>query len=329
MKLETQEKMEIIEQALSILSKPEQLAISQSEELESVLTGYSGIKIINLLKELSLLFTKEANDTCYLEVGVFQGLTLLSVAKSVSKLSCYGIDNFAFFDPDKKNLSMIKERESQLNVNNAYLVNMDYEDALEDLYEVIENKKIGVYFVDGPHDYRSQLMCLQLAIPYLHKNALIVIDDCNYAHVRQANRDFLVTHPEFKLLFQSYTRCHPKNMDEREREEVAKKGWWNGINVIARDVEQRLEQKYPPTIRDRKLYENEHLIHASKYADDAPKIISLSQQICNEKNFIKKIIKTKQFWYILKESQNKHKNKFNSMNTDSSNLPIEDLNKMT
>ena len=27
--------------------------------------------------------------------------------------------------------------------------------------------------------------------------AVIVIDDCNYRHVRQANRDFLIAHPEY------------------------------------------------------------------------------------------------------------------------------------
>jgi predicted O-methyltransferase YrrM len=318
--------MQIIEQALSILNNPAQLTDSQSPELETVLTGYSGIKIINLLKELSLLFSHESGNNCYLEVGVFKGLTLLSVAKHVSKISCYGIDNFAFFDPEKNNLTFIEECRKKMNIGNSFLIIKDYEDALENLQEVIGDQNIGVYFIDGPHDYRSQLMCLQLAIPYLHEKALIVVDDCNYAHIRQANRDFLVTHPEFKLLFQSYTRCHPKNMDEIERREVAEQGWWNGINVIVKDTEDRLNKKIPPTPRKRKLYENQHFIHSCRIAKEVPKIVSISQGIGSEKNPLKVCKKLINFCGVSKQLNKKNEALFLSMNTYSEKLPLEELN---
>lgn len=226
-----------------------------------VLTGFSGKRMMGALQRLSKNLLKE--DTCYLEVGVFQGLTLLSVAKELGDRHAYGIDNFAFFDKEGKNHDLVKDRMEKLSISNAHIINKDYEDALENLDKELNGKKVGVYFIDGPHDYRSQLMCLALIKPHLAKNAVIIIDDSNYRHVRQANKDFLVTHPEFKLIFQSYTKAHPLNLSGKDRKE-AEEGWWDGVNVIVHDPENELETIYPPTYRKRTLYENEHIIHASK-----------------------------------------------------------------
>lgn len=234
----------------------------------SILTGYSGKKLIGALQRICSLHSDDPT-ACYLEIGVFQGLTLLSVANSVPTMPCYGIDNFAFFDPDQQNRGIVEARRAALGLNNATLINADYEDALEKIIAQIGTRKIAVLFIDGPHDYRSQLMCLQLAIPHLHREAVIVVDDSNYQHVRQANRDFLVTHPEFKLLFDAYTRCHPANMkpDEYLR---ACDGWWNGVNILIRDPDQLLPSEFPPTERDRTLFENDHLLHASSVAQFFP-----------------------------------------------------------
>ncbi|MEI2420994.1 hypothetical protein V6O07_12035, partial [Arthrospira platensis SPKY2] len=68
---------------------------------QDILTGLSGEKIIASLQRLATLFSQE-EDVCYLEVGVFQGLTLISTALSCPQIKCYGIDNFAQFDPKKE-----------------------------------------------------------------------------------------------------------------------------------------------------------------------------------------------------------------------------------
>ena len=317
--------MNIVDDILSIIHKTEGLENDEASQpktkkSEEVLTGYSGKKIITLLQQLSELFAKKDPLACYLEVGVFQGLTLLSVARDIPSFPCYGIDNFAFFDPDKQNFNLIQERKVKLNINNAHLINQDYEDALANLQSVLGNKKIGVYFVDGPHDYRSQLMCLQLAKGYLHENAVIIVDDSNYSHVRQANRDFLVTHPEFKLVFQSYTPCHPKNMDVQERKETAENRWWNGINVLVKDPNNKLETIFPPTVRERKIYENEHFIHSCRLAEDVPEIIKLAQVLVNEKNPIKYLYRMKRLISKITQANQEHNHRYITMNTYSKNL---------
>ncbi len=255
-------------------SKAKGLLIKDEKD---ILSGFSGKKLVGMLQRLSTLFIND-RDACYLEVGVFQGLTLLSVAMSCHHLSCYGIDNFAYLDPEGKNFGLVKDRISQLNLNNVNVINKDYEDALENLSSEIGNKKVAIYFIDGPHDYRSQLMCLELVLPYLHENAVIIIDDCNYRHVRQANRDFLVTHSEYKLIFEAYTPCHPKNMTQIQ-EIKAREGWWNGVNVLVRDSNNHLPSIYPPTERSRQLYENEHIIHSARLAELAPHSLQLIDAI--------------------------------------------------
>jgi len=248
-------------------------------EKQQVLKGFSGEKVIGLLQRFSTLFAEE-EKVCYLEVGVFQGLTLLSVASACPRICCYGIDNFAQFDQDKKNYSIILKQKKELGVKNAHLINRDYEDALLNLDKYIGDKKIGVYFVDGPHDYRSQLMCLELILPYLHEKAVIIVDDCNYLHIRQANHDFLVTHPEYKLLFETYTRCHPNHMSPEENQEV-QKGWWNGINVLVRDRDNELDPLFPMTERDRTVFVNEHSVHAHFLADLVPATLNTIYDLYN------------------------------------------------
>jgi predicted O-methyltransferase YrrM len=280
--------------------------------------GFSGDKLIGALQRLTSLFQHEEN-TCYLEIGVFQGLTLLSVANTCPTFPCYGIDNFAHFDPKGENLSLVNTCMEKLELKNVNLINKDYEDALENLDSELDGKKIGVYFIDGPHDYRSQLMCLALAKPYLHREAIIIIDDCNYRHVRQANRDFLVSHPEYKLIFEAYTKSHPVNMTSLEEQE-ARRGWWDGVNILVKDIENQLKPIYPPTEQSRLLYENEHIIHASRLAELTPYAVEIAQAIYEIK-LIKAVMKIAAFWRTARKDKNLYNIRYSNVNTYSENLP--------
>jgi predicted O-methyltransferase YrrM len=313
----------MIEQIINAIKDAEENGLLKSIDNVKV-TGLSGNKLVGSIQRLIDVFS-DKQDTCYLEIGVFQGLTLLHSAVTSSNLQCYGIDNFAFFDPDKQNFNIVKGRIEKLGVKNANLINQDYENALENLKDYIGNQKIGVYFIDGPHDYRSQLMCLQLALPYLHEQAVIIVDDCNYTHVRQANRDFLITHPEYKLVFEAYTQCHPKNM-ALEEEKEARKGWWNGVNILVRDTYQKLPPMYPPTESSRQLYENEHLIHSSNFAEFAPQTLNLLQSFYNG-NLFRFATETARIFPALRKHQKNQGQRYRAMNTYSENLPASNFNK--
>ncbi|MBI2568639.1 MAG: class I SAM-dependent methyltransferase [Candidatus Schekmanbacteria bacterium] len=228
------------------------------------LTGFSGAKLLGALQRLAR-YQAELNGGCYLEIGVFQGLTLISVASAIPAAPAYGIDNFASHDPEKRNLRIVESRAAANRLDNVTIINEDYEDALEELGRHVGDRRIGLLFIDGPHDYRSQLMCLMLARQYLSDTAVIVVDDCNYRHVRLASRDFLATHEDLKLVCEYYAPCHPDNMKEADQR-AAKDGWWNGVHILAKDPLGVLDKSLPPTLRSRTLYVNDHVVHSSKYA---------------------------------------------------------------
>ena len=72
------------------------------------LQGYSGKKLIAALQRVSQVCL-DAN-TCYLEIGVYRGLTLTSVGKVLPpEVQVYGIDNFALFDKEGKNQNIITD----------------------------------------------------------------------------------------------------------------------------------------------------------------------------------------------------------------------------
>lgn len=273
-----------------------------------VLTGFSGEKLLSTLINLAKFNLSE--NTVYLEIGVFQGMSLLSVASQIGECQAYGIDNFAFFDQDGKNEGIVKARIEKLQLNNVHLINMDYEDALNNLSNILGDKKIGLFFVDGPHDYRSQLMCLLLAKPFLADNAIIVVDDCNYRHVRLANSDFLQANAEYKLLFEAYTHAHPTNMSESEVAE-ARKGYWNGINVMVHDPENALKRAYPPTERNRSIHENEHLTQTEKYPTLA---LELAKYIRKAGNLLKRMPKHKNMATGSYDSLNTYSDKLTQFN---------------
>ncbi len=286
------------------------------------LHGASGGKVIGMLQRLVKLL--EPNE-CYVEIGVFQGMSLLSTAKANPNIQVFGIDNFAQFDADKKNQKIIDELKNKNGITNSVLINLDFEDALNTLDKYLNGKKIGLYFIDGPHDYRSQLVCLLLAKKYLSDNAIILIDNSNYNHVRQANRDFLESHDEYKLIFEGYSRSHPANLKGKELEE-AWKGWLDGINVIVRDKENKLNPMFPDTIRDRTLFFNEHKIHPMRNSVLAWRAAKLSATIKPFQPIMFCAYLLKLFIEVRKRKKSEIE-PFPYINSHSEKLPIFNLNK--
>jgi predicted O-methyltransferase YrrM len=260
------------DRAKAILKSPDTLECLFTDP---ELSGFSGKKIIALLQNLAACL--DPRNESYLEIGVFQGMSLISVSK-VFEGKTFGIDNFSQFDPEKQNYNLISHHFRRLDINNANLINCDFEAAFNNLKAYIGDTKIGLLFIDGPHDYRSQLLCLLLSKPYLSNNAVIVVDDSNYRHVRQANDDFLTACPEFNLAFEKYTKSHPDNMLPEAREN-ASAGWWNGINVLVTSSLTDQPVKKISTIENRTLYYNDHHIHSSRYADCAPEALTVTHAL--------------------------------------------------
>lgn len=247
-----------------------------SDKGHDVLTGLSGCATVGALQRLVGLFAGR-KDVCYLEVGVFQGLSLLSVAIEHPDFACFGIDNFSLLDPEGKNLGIVEDRTARLGLTNATLINRDFEAALEDLPGHVGARKVGVFLIDGAHDYRSQLMGLLLIKPFLADDCVIIVDDANYPDVRQSTRDFLLSHPEFKMVFEAYSPGHPANLDKATLARY-EAGWLNGVNVLVKDAGNVLPVMLPPVPASRELYVNEWLVHRHRLAELAPGALELAQR---------------------------------------------------
>ncbi len=303
--------------------------IVESNELGLVnkpknVSGFSGNKLIGALQRIAKYHEANNDKGCYLEIGVFRGLTLLSVANGLSKHHSYGIDNFSQFDPDNKNENLIRDLIQENQINNIHLINDDYERALDHLREYIGDKEISTFFIDGPHDYRSQLMCLELAKKYYSKRVVIIVDDSNYSHVRKANRDFLKINPQFKLFFEAYTKCHPENLNDVEKE-IARKGWWNGVNIIINDPENLLEPRFPPPSNDRLFYDNDHIVHSEKLGIIAPEAVSFFNYV-RKFNIYKSFAKFIQTLLKAKHMKSELIGEYDIVNTYSKGLPKFALN---
>ena len=199
--------------------------------------GFSGAALMGLLTTLTGVLCDA--DNAYTEVGVYRGLTLSTVAASTDA-PCVGIDDFSLFNADASNKPAVEARLAAAGCTNATLADSDFELALRGWTGLGHGaSRIGVLFVDGPHDYRSQLMGLLLGAPHMREHGVIVVDDANYAHVRQASYDFLAAFPDWALVAEITTPGHPDVITAAQRAE-ARTGWWNGVHVLQHDPSRTL-----------------------------------------------------------------------------------------
>ena len=249
------------------------------KQFKEEIVGFSGKKLFNTLVGLTQNLKENA---IYLEIGVYKGKTLLTNAATNPQVRCIGIDNFSLFNESKTNKDIVLKKIEELNLKNVELLDMDYEEALDNLDKFLKkDEKVGVFFIDGPHDYRSQLIPLLKIEKFLSNKSLIIIDDANYAHVRQATKDFLTINPSFKLLCEAYTETHIANLEEDKKQNVID-GWWNGVNIIVKDEQNYLDRNFPQIDKEnRDFHFLNHDFMRSKYVEINHELISLITKLEN------------------------------------------------
>jgi len=235
---------EVLETFRAVASAPEDGTVAGTDGVE----GFSGARLLALLRTLAARIVDERD--AYVEIGVYRGLTLSNVA-SVANGPCVGIDDFSLFNPSGDNRRRVEQMLAEQGLDNVDLLDSDAEVALEAFGQRFPGRRIGLLFVDGGHDHRSQLIALLLARQHLADGAAIVIDDTNYRHVRQATEDFLRTFPEFVLVAEASTPSHPANRDAAGEAEV-RRGWWNGVQLLVHDPDRTITRTpLPPADQHR------------------------------------------------------------------------------
>lgn len=196
--------------------------------------GPSGAKFRCLVTELN---SRIAEDTHYLEIGILRGKTIFTSALDNPRIRHIGIDNFSQFDPDGMNAATVYKTIEDMGIRNVEVIEADFKQYFIDMGRQPE-RNTGVFFYDAIHDYRSQLIGLLQASRIMRPGGIILVDDTNYAHVRYSTYDFIESHPDFKLLFETFTYMHPGKMSP-EVKAAAKQAWYNGTQVLIYDPENR------------------------------------------------------------------------------------------
>ena len=234
----------------------------------------SSKKMLNLLDSGIKIFCNK--DKIYLEIGVYMGGTLTKLAENNKNIRCIGVDDFSLFNKNKNNHQIIKNKIKENKLKNISIINKDFEEAISILKK--KKIKIGVLFIDAAHDYRSQLIALFAYYDLLSKNSLIIVDDCNYYHVRKANNDFLNVQKNCNLIFQKYTKVHIGNLAPKKKI-IVFKDYWNGVNVILKG---KCSTKYRKNIyfdknekKMRKIFPLSHEIFRNYFAHSADQILNL------------------------------------------------------
>jgi len=152
----------------------------------------------------------------YLNVGVANGFALLAgMARNPGK-TCVGVDEFAQSNAHRG--GFLKRFERLRGANHAF-----YETDFRKYLAESHSQPLGVYVVDGRSTYEDQCDALKLAEPYFARGCLVLADDTNWPHVREANVDFLKASAfEYRTVLDVQTprTGHPT--------------FWNGIMLFER-----------------------------------------------------------------------------------------------
>ncbi len=169
----------------------------KSEQFRQVLAQVQGMTTVNILQLLNFAVAcMEANEV-YCEVGTSQGATLIGALLEHERMA-YAVD-----EPTGENLAILTYNLAKFGLEEQVGVcTQNFEQFFSDLREIDTDDKIGVYFYNGSHDYRSQLLGLLLVRPFLSNQALIVVNNSNWGTVQQSVWDFIATTPECQVLLE-------------------------------------------------------------------------------------------------------------------------------
>jgi predicted O-methyltransferase YrrM len=183
--------------------------------------GMTSVKKQFLLK---IAFAAIEDGECYLEVGTYQGKSLISAVKDNSSRPVYACDNFSEFS----NTNSFEKLRENLQKHGL----LDKIRAFDSDFRSIMTRKhisypIGCFFYDGAHDFESQYQAIKLVEPLLSDQALIIVDDWRFAPDSQSYakegtlRAIAESQRRWTLMYELPARF---NGDHAM--------WWNGVAVF-------------------------------------------------------------------------------------------------
>jgi hypothetical protein len=175
-------------------------------------------------------------DEAYLNIGVWDGFSLLAATQGAPDAICIGVADFS---------EMNQQKQPLLNPN----LTRDYGDTRENFYRAYEDLRspktsfyekdwrevmqiapfpvgrLGLVYYDAEHTKDAHAEFFEAVIPHLSAECLIMVDDTRIDFVRRSVDHFIVTQPNFSKLIDVG--------GERRRDPA----WWGGFIVIGREVD--------------------------------------------------------------------------------------------
>ena len=192
-----------------------------SEEVLSMV-GMSGRKyrlfVNNLIEALP--------DARYLEVGVWSGSTLCSAIYR-NRVRSTAIDNWSQFDGPSEKLfeNLARHKGPQASVS---FIEKSFRDV-----DFTAIGKFNVYLFDGPHETQDQYDGINLALPALDDEFILIVDDWNFGKVRDGTFSAI---RETKLSLRSEIEIRTTNNDLHPDISGCDSSWHNGyfIGVLSK-----------------------------------------------------------------------------------------------
>jgi Methyltransferase domain len=176
----------------------------------------------------------------FVNVGVWNGFTMLAAMAGNEHKNCCGVDNFSEFGGPKDDfLEQFTARRSRRH----RFLDQDY----VDFFAAGLDRPLRVYLYDGEHSYENQYRGLLIADPFYADDAVIVVDDTNLDRARDATLQFAQdSRLEWEVIYDQRTSSirHPT--------------LWNGLMVLeAGGPQRRLELPVEDSIEDSLVAEGE------------------------------------------------------------------------
>jgi hypothetical protein len=200
--------------------------VPSGRRFDDVIDGIPNLATENVLALLNLAASLIAPGEIYVEVGSFYGASLIGAMRG-NPGGFVAIDRFSFDVPEVRGRPLPHASRAGLEESLARF-GADSATILEgDAFELIEggalgDRRVGVYYWDGPHDYDGQRRGMRAIEPWLAPEALIVVDDYDWEAVAQATQDYVAADPQAELLV------------EIAGEAGGQVWWWDGVAVVAR-----------------------------------------------------------------------------------------------
>jgi hypothetical protein len=196
----------------------------RGRRFDDVIEGIPNLAEENVLALLNLAGSLLGPGESYVEVGSYYGASLIGAMRG-NEGDFVAVENFSFGVPEVRGRKLPRPSRAGLE-ESLRRFGEERATILEgDAFELVEgaalgDRRVGVWYYDGPHDFAAQLRGLRMVEPWLAAEALIVVDDFDWDEVRGGTAEYLAGQPRAELLV------------EIAGEEGGQPWWWDGVAVL-------------------------------------------------------------------------------------------------